>query len=95
MKKLIFSLQILLFATFSVQSETIEVTGQLFSFTPANITINVGDTVVWINNGGTHDVNGAINSITGEPFDNPESFNSPITEIVGAVIYTHVFSIAG
>ena len=58
MKNTILLLQLFLFATLSVQSETIQVTAQNFSYTPANITINVGDTVVWTNNGGTHDVNG-------------------------------------
>ncbi|MGB0593230.1 MAG: fasciclin domain-containing protein, partial [Flavobacteriales bacterium] len=55
----------------------------------------VGDTVVWINDGGTHDVNGNINTITGNSFDNPESFDSPSTSTVGATIYTHVFNIEG
>lgn len=66
-----------------------------FYYTPSELTINVGDTVVWINDGGTHDVNGNISSISGESFGNPESFDSPSTSTVGATIYTHVFDIAG
>ena len=50
---------------------------------------------MWINDGGTHDVNGNINSITGESFNNPESFDSPTTSVTGAVIYTHVFNLEG
>jgi uncharacterized surface protein with fasciclin (FAS1) repeats len=95
MKNSILLLQLFLFATLSVQSETIQVTAQNFSYTPANITINVGDTVVWTNNGGTHDVNGEINSITENPFNNPESFDSETTSTIGSVIYTHVFTTAG
>ena len=95
MKNSILLLQLFLFATLSVQSETIQVTAQNFSYTPANITINVGDTVVWTNTGGTHDVNGTTNSITGNPFDNPEDFDSETTNTIGSVIYTHIFTSAG
>ena len=50
------------------------------------LTINVGDDYL-INDGGTHDVNGNAN-ITGNSFNNPESFDSPSTNIVGATIYS-------
>tara|TARA_Y100001954_G_C15757783_1_gene577338 strand:- start:817 stop:1221 length:405 start_codon:yes stop_codon:yes gene_type:complete len=66
-----------------------------FYYDPPNITINQGDQVRWINDGGFHDVNGEINSLTNTPFENPETFNSPITSEVGAVIYTHIFDIPG
>ena len=66
-----------------------------FYYDPENITINVGDQVRWINDGGFHDVNGEINSMTNAPFENPESFNSPIVSEVGAVIYTHTFNLPG
>ena len=72
-----------------------QVNSGMFYYTPSELTINVGDTVVWINDGGTHDVNGNISSISGESFGNPESFDSPSTSTVGATIYTHVFDIAG
>ena len=72
-----------------------QVNSGMFYYTPSELTINVGDTVVWINDGGTHDVNGNINSITGNSFDNPESFDSPSTSTVGATIYTHVFDTEG
>ena len=72
-----------------------QVNSGMFYYTPSELTINVGDTVVWINDGGTHDVNGNINSITGNSFDNPESFDSPLTSTVGATIYTHVFNVEG
>ena len=72
-----------------------QVNSGMHYYTPSELTIHVGDTVVWINDGGTHDVNGNINSITGNSFDNPESFDSPSTSTVGATIYTHVFNIEG
>lgn len=95
MKRSLIILHLFIFAAFSVQSETIQVTAQNFSYTPANITINVGDTVIWTNNEGTHDVNGEINTITGLPFNNPESFDSETTNTPGSIIYTHVFTAAG
>ena len=72
-----------------------QVNSGMFYYTPSELTIHVGDTVVWINDGGTHDVNGNINSISGESFNNPESFDSPSNNTVGATIYTHVFNIEG
>lgn len=48
-----------------------------FAYDPNIITINIGETVAWINTQGYHDVNGEINSITGENFNNPEDFYLP------------------
>tara|TARA_Y100001954_G_C15807917_1_gene603633 strand:- start:2361 stop:3011 length:651 start_codon:yes stop_codon:yes gene_type:complete len=50
-----------------------------FAYDPNIITINIGETVAWINTQGYHDVNGEINSITGENFNNPENFYLPPT----------------
>ena len=66
-----------------------------FYYDPPNITINQGEQVRWINDGGLHDVNGEINSITNVPFDNPELFNSESTSVVGEEIYKHTFNIPG
>jgi len=55
----------------------------------------VGDQVTWINDGGFHDVNADENTQTGESFNNPESFQSNTTNIAGATIYTHTFTIPG
>ena len=65
-----------------------------YSYSPSSLTISQGDTVTWINIGGTHDVNGDINSLTGSSFNNPVSFyispvNAPDT------IGSYVFSVAG
>ena len=43
-------------------------------FSPQNLVIDEGETVEWINVGGTHDVDGTTNNITGEPWNNPEDF---------------------
>jgi predicted extracellular nuclease len=45
-----------------------------YTFTPAAVSVAVGGTVVWVNNGGNHDVNGAIDSQTGVSFGNPADF---------------------
>ena len=54
------------------RNETVEAGNMYFS--PQDLVIDVGDTVEWINVGGTHDVDGTTNNITGEPWDNPEDF---------------------
>ena len=66
-----------------------------FYFDPPNIIINQGEEIRWINDGGLHDVNGELNSLTSEPFNNPETFNSPSTSVVGAEIYKHLFQVPG
>ena len=42
----------------SVAAATVNVSFGNFSFSPRNVTINVGDTVVWSNTGGSHTVTG-------------------------------------
>ena len=64
-------------------------------YSPSSLTIDVGDTVEWINDSGTHDVNADVNSITNNSFNNPVSFQSSITSTAGATIYTHIFTIPG
>ena len=66
-----------------------------YYYLPSTLTINTGDVVEWINDGGFHDVNGETNTITGQPYNNPEVFNSPSTSVVGAVIYSHTFTLPG
>ena len=66
-----------------------------FYFTPSTLTVNVGDTVEWINDGGFHDVNADINTLTGTSFNNPVSFQSSATGVTGAIIYTHIFTVPG
>ena len=64
-----------------------------FYYSPQLLTINVGDTIKWINDGGFHNVNFDVNSITAASFNNPVSFASTPTNDVE--MYTYVFSVAG
>jgi len=64
-----------------------------FYYSPTNLTINIGDTVTWINDNGFHNVNFDINTITGNSFNNPQSFISTPTSSTN--MYTHVFTVAG
>ena len=65
-----------------------------YYYTPTNLTVNVGDTVTWYNDGGFHDVNGDVNSLTGISFNNPVSFYlSPVTS--PDTIGSYVFQVPG
>ena len=93
MKKLFLSL-FFLFILSSSQAQVIHtVSSGNFYYYPGSLSINVGDTVNWINDGGFHNVNFDINTITGSSFANPESFSSTPTNDVA--MYSHVFTIAG
>ncbi|MBE38373.1 MAG: hypothetical protein CMP50_07025, partial [Flavobacteriales bacterium] len=81
--------------TISLSQITHTIHAGSYYFEPSEITINQGDIVEWINDGGLHDVNAEVNSINNMNFNNPESFNSPSTSTVGAIIYTHEFNIPG
>ena len=61
-----------------------------YYYAPSSLTINVNDTVVWINDAGYHDVNFDIDSQTGSSFGNPESFQSVATG--DDTLYVHVFT---
>lgn len=95
MKHLTLTIFILLLSISQSFSDTFQVNAGSYYYSPSSLTISVGDTVVWINDGGFHDVNGDISALTGNSYNNPESFNSNATNVAGAEIYTHVFSIAG
>jgi uncharacterized surface protein with fasciclin (FAS1) repeats/plastocyanin len=45
-----------------------------FEFTPSELVISPGETVAFINIQGDHTVNGITNTVTEEPFGNPEEF---------------------
>jgi len=66
-----------------------------YYYTPSSLTINQGDTIKWINDGGYHDVNADVNSQTSMSFNNPVSFQSSATSSIGAVIYTYIFTVPG
>ena len=64
-----------------------------YYYTPSSLTINSGDTVVWLNNGGYHNINFINSSINGLSFGNPESFITSPTS--GPVLGSHIFNISG
>jgi len=76
-------------------AETHNINAGGYYYSPSVLTINLGDTVNWYNDGGFHNVNADINTLTDESFNNPESFSSSATGSVGALIYSHVFTIPG
>ena len=95
MKKIFFTLALISSFLLGANADNHTVTAGMFYYAPDSLTISVGDTVTWINNGGTHDVNANTNTLTGQSFNNPESFGSPYVSGIGDVIYTHVFTIEG
>ena len=68
-----------------------------FQYNPASLTIEPGQTVVWSNLGGTHDVNGDIDSQTGSSFGNPEAFYlAPVAgNAAGVCIGSYTFNTPG
>lgn len=64
-----------------------------YYYAPASLTINAGDTVYWVNEGGTHNVNFTNSTIDGNSFNNPESFISTATTDVS--MYSYVFTVEG
>ena len=46
------------------------------TYSPSVLSISPGDIVNWISEGGYHDVNFDVNSITGESFGNPSEIAS-------------------
>ena len=97
MKKIIiFTLLLPIYSIYVVNAQTTHtINAGSYYYTPSSLTIDVGDSVIWINDGGYHDVNGDINSITGQPFNNPVTFDSPTTSTLGAVIFSYKFTFAG
>ena len=59
-------------------------------FTPADITINVGEVVGWTNQGGNHNVNGSLATYP----DNPEGFDNGAAS-TDTWTYSKTFTIAG
>ena len=95
MKNILNSILLTLIATVSFGQTTHTINAGSFYYTPSSLTVDLGDSIVWINDGGFHDVNGDINSVTGQAYNNPETFDSPATNVVGAVIFAHKFNVAG
>ena len=75
----------------------VEVVASMFYFEPQNISVNLGQTVYWLNIQGFHDVNAVNNTLTNEPFNNPEPF---ILDAIqgnssGVCIGYHTFNVPG
>ena len=68
-----------------------------YYFSPADLAIEMGTTVVWENMGGSHNANGVTSTITGLPFGNPEDFYfSPVSGSVdGTCIGSFTFTVPG
>ena len=95
MHKILLTITIAVSAFLNMKAVNHTIYAGAYYFNPEALTINVGDQVTWINDGGFHDVNADLNSQTGESFNNPESFQSNTTNETGATIYIHTFTIAG
>ena len=91
----LFLLLLTCFMASSVMATIHTVNAGSYYYSPSALTIDQGDTVKWINDGGTHDVNADINSQTLMSFNNPVSFQSSATSTVGGVIYTYIFTVPG
>tara|TARA_B100002051_G_scaffold179707_2_gene170150 strand:+ start:1950 stop:3881 length:1932 start_codon:yes stop_codon:yes gene_type:complete len=92
MKKIIFLLAIFLANIANTQTTHVVNSGN-FYYAPSSLNINIGDTVKWLNDGGFHNVNFDINTITGASFNNPQSFISSPTSNID--MYSHVFAVPG
>ena len=94
--KNLYSLLLAFFVIISSEADTHYINTGNYYYSPSNTTIALNDTVIWINDGGYHNVNFDFSSITGESYGNPVSI--PTSAAVfgpGNTIYTHVFTVAG
>ena len=76
--------------------EGIVVEASNYVYSPASVEIEAGQTIVWVNVGGSHDVNGSESSI-GAMWDNPEAFSLPTVSgnSDGVCIGSHTFTVEG
>lgn len=76
--------------------EGVVVEASNYSFSPANLEIEAGETVVWVNVGGFHDVNGNSSTL-GEAWNNPESFalGAVNGSTDGVCLGSHTFTLPG
>tara|TARA_B100000795_G_scaffold266410_1_gene249563 strand:- start:3046 stop:3555 length:510 start_codon:yes stop_codon:yes gene_type:complete len=86
MKKIISSLTLLfLISSISYAQNWHQVyVGPGMTYTPSILNIEVGDSITFMFEGGTHDVNFGINTLNGQSFDNPASIESlPVQQTPG------------
>ena len=93
MKKITTLLLAIFFTNVIMSQNTHIVNSGSYYYSPSILTLNIGDTVKWINDGGFHNVNFDVNTITGNSFNNPQSFVSSPTS--NTDIHTHVFTVSG
>jgi plastocyanin len=86
---LILSITMIIFISVNISGQTSHtVTVTNYEFSPKDLTISAGDTVVWKNVSGMHNVDG---NVTTYP-SNPESFGN---DVGSGWTYSHVFNFAG
>ncbi|MEJ6795234.1 MAG: T9SS type A sorting domain-containing protein [Flavobacteriales bacterium] len=75
----------------------VEISAEGMSYSPAELIVDVGTTVGWVNYEGFHDVNGVTSSITLMSFNNPEDFSLPAMTGTseGVCLGTHTFTSTG
>ena len=85
-----------LFAQNPCGVEGVVVEASNFMYSPAAVEIEAGQTVVWVNIGGTHDVNG-VSSTLGDMWSNPETFSHPTVNgsAAGVCMGTTTFDVPG
>lgn len=66
-----------------------QIVANAMSWSPSTLTVLAGDTVTWVSNSGTHNVNGTTATFS----LNPESFGNSVSS--SAWTYQHVFTITG
>ncbi len=76
--------------------EGIVVEASNFQYAPAALEIEAGQTVVWVNVGGTHDVNGLASTLN-EDWNNPETFyiGTATGNMDGVCLGSHTFTVEG
>ena len=84
-----FLIPILCFYMLSLNATNHSVTTVGNTFSPVNITVNIGDTVTWSNGGGSHNVNATLATYP----NNPEGFGNSVSN--SSWTLQHVFTLAG
>ena len=86
MKKIIFT-KLIIFASLLSFATSHVINAGNYYYTPSTLTVNVNDTVQWVNDGGWHDVNFDINSQPEIHLEILRLFNQLLQE-VGSYILT-------
>jgi uncharacterized protein (TIGR02145 family) len=81
----------------SCNVDGIEVVTSNYAYAPTDLSVEVGALVTWSNTDGYHNVNGDMNTLTGESFGNPEVFfiDAVSGDETGVCLGSHVFNVAG